>query len=301
MNMDGRNPYEAQFELRRQEGVYENLATILLLILFPSLCLIAFIVGVGIAVEEDELIGIMLMISSILSAGFSVLGAFVVKYIVKLSKRVRDFDARTFLQSPEGAAKQTMDDLDINTVIHQTETSLESLLEVDYNGSLGVQTLAAEFYDLKQQVLAQPDMVDKGLEFKVRNLHAQVMHLNNRFNTGCNKYQRTSPGMSFGDTFVYFFNHYADFTGRARRQEFWFMYLWTLIFGLIPFVNIAWGLATFVPSLALSVRRLHDIGKSGVYLLFYLIPLAGPIIMIVFFATDSDRFANLYGPSPKYR
>ena len=301
MNMDGRNPYEAQFELRRQEGVYENLATILLLILFPSLCLIAFIVGVGIAVEEDELIGIMLMISSILSAGFSVLGAFVVKYIVKLSKRVRDFDARTFLQSPEGAAKQTMDDLDINTVIHQTETSLESLLEVDYNGSLGVQTLAAEFYDLKQQVLAQPDMVDKDLEFKVRNLHAQVMHLNNRFNTGCNKYQRTSPGMSFGDTFVYFFNHYADFTGRARRQEFWFMYLWTLIFGLIPFVNIAWGLATFVPSLALSVRRLHDIGKSGVYLLFYLIPLAGPIIMIVFFATDSDRFANLYGPSPKYR
>lgn len=301
MNMDGRNPYEAQFELRRQEGVYENLATILLLILFPSLCLIAFIVGVGIAVEEDELIGIMLMISSILSAGFSVLGAFVVKYIVKLSKRVRDFDARTFLQSPEGAAKQTMDDLDINTVIHQTETSLESLLEVDYNGSLGVQTLAAEFYDLKQQVLAQPDMVDKGLESKVRNLHAQVMHLNNRFNTGCNKYQRTSPGMSFGDTFVYFFNHYADFTGRARRQEFWFMYLWTLIFGLIPFVNIAWGLATFVPSLALSVRRLHDIGKSGVYLLFYLIPLAGPIVMIVFFATDSDRFANLYGPSPKYR
>lgn len=301
MNMDGRNPYEAQFELRRQEGVYENLATILLLILFPSLCLIAFIVGIGIAVEEDELIGIMLMISSILSAGFSVLGAFVVKYIVKLSKRVRDLDARTSLQSPEGAAKQTMDDLDINTVIHQTETSLESLLEVDYNGSLGVQTLAAEFYDLKQQVLAQPDMVDKGLESKVRNLHAQVMHLNNRFNTGCNKYQRTSPGMSFGDTFVYFFNHYADFTGRARRQEFWFMYLWTLIFGLIPFVNIAWGLATFVPSLALSVRRLHDIGKSGVYLLFYLIPLAGPIIMIVFFATDSDRFANLYGPSPKYR
>ena len=301
MNMDGRNPYEAQVELRRQEGVYENLATILLLILFPSLCLIAFIVGIGIAVEEDELIGVLMMISSILSAGFSVLGAFVVKYIVKLSKRVRDFDARTFLQSPEGAAKQTMDDLDINTVIHQTETSLESLLEVDYNGSLGVQTLAAEFYDLKQQVLAQPDMVDKGLESKVRNLHAQVMHLNNRFNTGCNKYQRTSPGMSFGDTFVYFFNHYADFTGRARRQEFWFMYLWTLIFGLIPFVNIAWGLATFVPSLALSVRRLHDIGKSGVYLLFYLIPLAGPIIMIVFFATDSDRFANLYGPSPKYR
>ena len=301
MNMDGRNPYEAQFELRRQEGVYENLATILLLILFPSLCLIAFIVGVGIAVEEDELIGIMLMISSILSAGFSVLGAFVVKYIVKLSKRVRDLDARTSFQSPEGAAKQTMDDLDINTVIHQTETSLESLLEVDYNGSLGVQTLAAEFYDLKQQVLAQPDMVDKDLESKVRNLHAQVIHLNNRFNTGCNKYQRTSPGMSFGDTFVYFFNHYADFTGRARRQEFWFMYLWTLIFGLIPFVNIAWGLATFVPSLALSVRRLHDIGKSGVYLLFYLIPLAGPIIMIVFFATDSDRFANLYGPSPKYR
>ncbi len=108
-------------------------------------------------------------------------------------------------------------------------------------------------------------------------------------------------GMDFGETLSYFFNHYTDFNGRARRQEYWYMYLWNLIFGIIPFVNIIWALATFIPNLGLSVRRLHDVGRSGFWLFLGLIPLVGAIILFVWSVTDSDQGPNEYGPSPKYR
>lgn len=92
------------------------------------------------------------------------------------------------------------------------------------------------------------------------------------------------------------FTKYVDFQGRASKSEFWFVYLWSLIFAFIPIVNIIWLLASFIPLLALGVRRLHDIGKPGVYLLFSLIPIAGFIIMIVFWVTDSEPNDNVYGP-----
>lgn len=59
------------------------------------------------------------------------------------------------------------------------------------------------------------------------------------------------------------------------------------------------ALAMFIPSLAVLVRRLHDIGKSGWYFLMYLIPIAGPIIILVWLFTDGNRFANNYGEDPK--
>lgn len=108
------------------------------------------------------------------------------------------------------------------------------------------------------------------------------------------------PGMDFGQTLSYYFDHYTDFNGRARRQEYWYIVLWNLIFGLIPVVNILWVLATLIPGLALSVRRLHDIGKSGWLLLLSLIPIIGAIVLFVFSVTDSDPGTNQYGPSPKY-
>lgn len=112
--------------------------------------------------------------------------------------------------------------------------------------------------------------------------------------------RRIRSGMNFGDTLIYFFDHYADFKGRARRREYWLMFLWNLIFNIIPFVNILWWLGTFIPNLALGVRRLHDIGKSGWCWLLGFIPLVGPIILFVWELTDSDASTNEYGPSPKY-
>lgn len=109
---------------------------------------------------------------------------------------------------------------------------------------------------------------------------------------------------------------YADFSGRARRKEYWMFFLFNIIFGVIimlldrafgiTFKEIGYGplymlytLALFVPGLAVAVRRLHDIGKSGWMVLIVFIPLIGAIWLIVLLATDSVPGENQYGPNPK--
>ena len=78
------------------------------------------------------------------------------------------------------------------------------------------------------------------------------------------------------------------------------MVLWNMIFGIVPFVNILWCLATLIPFLALAVRRLHDVGRSGAWILINLIPVVGPVLMLVWLLTDSEPGANRWGNSPKY-
>ena len=70
------------------------------------------------------------------------------------------------------------------------------------------------------------------------------------------------------------------------------------MFGTTGLFDGIYLLAVLIPSLAVEVRRLHDIGKSGWWLLLGLIPLIGPIVLIVWFATDS-KGDNQYGPNPK--
>ena len=69
--------------------------------------------------------------------------------------------------------------------------------------------------------------------------------------------------------------------------------------GIASFIPIVYAIAVFVPGLAVAVRRLHDVGKSGWYLLIILIPLAGPIWFLVLACTDSQPGDNKYGPNPK--
>jgi uncharacterized membrane protein YhaH (DUF805 family) len=110
---------------------------------------------------------------------------------------------------------------------------------------------------------------------------------------------------------------YAVFSGRAKRKEYWMFVLFNFIFalvaslidlgiGLLTFavfglglLSILYALAVFVPGLAVSVRRLHDVGKSGWYLLINLIPIAGPIWFLVLVCTDSQPGDNKYGSNPK--
>ena len=116
--------------------------------------------------------------------------------------------------------------------------------------------------------------------------------------------------MGMSDAVKICLNKYADFTGRARRSEYWW---WTLAVGIavivleiltaalksvgaILLVVVALGL--FVPGLAVAVRRLHDTGKSGLWLLLALIPFGG-IVLIVFMATEGTRVPNQYGPPAK--
>ena len=103
---------------------------------------------------------------------------------------------------------------------------------------------------------------------------------------------------------------YAVFEGRARRKEFWMFFLFNLIIAFVlgilegmigtgGFLGVAYALAVFVPYLAVSVRRLHDTGRSGWFLLIGLIPIVGVIVLIVFFAQDSHAGPNNWGPNPK--
>ena len=110
---------------------------------------------------------------------------------------------------------------------------------------------------------------------------------------------------------------YADFSGRARRTEYWMFTLFNLIFAIVAmvldnllglkfneqipygFMYMLYGLAVFIPGLAVAVRRLHDVGKSGWWLLIAFIPLIGAIWLIVLYATEGTRGNNEYGPDPK--
>ena len=125
--------------------------------------------------------------------------------------------------------------------------------------------------------------------------------------------------MSFGAAISSFFSKYATFSGRARRSEFWFAVLFTTLVSVaisivwpgseivINDVTIQqssvpsnlWQLAIFVPSLALSWRRLHDVGRAGTYYLFILIPIVGWIMLLIQFLKDSQPGANAFGEPVK--
>ena len=98
-------------------------------------------------------------------------------------------------------------------------------------------------------------------------------------------------------------NKYCDFNGRARRREYWFYalfgFLANIVLGWIPVLGWLLSLGLILPGLGVGVRRLHDIGKSGWFLLLLLIPLVGPIILIVWYTKEGDHGTNAYGPDPK--
>lgn len=98
---------------------------------------------------------------------------------------------------------------------------------------------------------------------------------------------------------------YAVFEGRATRSEYWYFFLFNLVISIIiglldvPALGFLYSLAVLIPSLAVGVRRLHDVGKSGWWLLIGLIPVVGWIVLIIFAVTDSQSGTNQYGPNLK--
>ncbi|WP_157220638.1 DUF805 domain-containing protein [Flavisphingomonas formosensis] len=128
------------------------------------------------------------------------------------------------------------------------------------------------------------------------------------------------------------FRRYAQFSGRSRRKEFWYFTLFVFVVSLIlsaldsalglggsttrEFNRTSMGmsayygssggllsgifsLAALIPSLAVSVRRLHDTDRSGWWLLLMFLPIIGWIILLVFYLTDGSRGTNRFGPDPK--
>jgi uncharacterized membrane protein YhaH (DUF805 family) len=96
---------------------------------------------------------------------------------------------------------------------------------------------------------------------------------------------------------------YATFSGRAARAEYWWFFLfWIIVLGVTGLINETFGvlavLALLLPSLAMSVRRLHDIGKSGWFYLINLIPLIGPLI-VLYWAVQPSEGDNDYGAAAR--
>ncbi|MBR0413856.1 MAG: DUF805 domain-containing protein [Clostridia bacterium] len=133
---------------------------------------------------------------------------------------------------------------------------------------------------------------------------------------------QANPAPSFGECIKLFFKNYVNFSGRSRRAEYWYIFLFQMIIStvlsalssilayvtngnyvvsiIMIVLTYGWLLAIVIPDLALSFRRMHDIGKSGGYVFFGLIPIVGTILVIVWSATDSNPAPNQYGYSPKY-
>ena len=117
--------------------------------------------------------------------------------------------------------------------------------------------------------------------------------------------------MSFGGAIKTFWTKYATFSGRARRSEYWYIFLFVTLVALAIGVvfpgegndssaaSKLWSLATLVPNLAAGARRLHDTGRSGKNLWWLVLPIVGWIILLVYVLEDSKSDANQYGDPVK--
>lgn len=120
------------------------------------------------------------------------------------------------------------------------------------------------------------------------------------------------------------FENFANFNGRARRKEYWSFQLVNVLLLIVPYILlitslfnaeqtgglgivgiigciffIGFALLTFIPSLAVLVRRLHDTNRSGWNFLMGLIPFVGGLILLYFYFTDGTQGRNNYGEDPK--
>lgn len=156
-------------------------------------------------------------------------------------------------------------------------------------------------------VLNESEFDDKAEETTVLSDNSPYQN-NNPYQGGNNQseYSNIIEKPSFKDCYIKFWKNYTNFSGRARRSEYWYVVLANILISLvtiIPYVGQVVGglyaIAILVPTLALMVRRLHDLGKDWYYIFLLLIPLVGQIIMLVWFCTDSQVGANEFGENPK--
>ena len=116
--------------------------------------------------------------------------------------------------------------------------------------------------------------------------------------------------------FTYGLKHYAQFSGRARRREYWYFILFYVLINIglsildralglydlandVGLLSTVFGLFMIIPTLAVAARRLHDTGRTAWWLLIGLIPLLGTIVLIVFMVQDSKESGQAYGEARK--
>lgn len=128
--------------------------------------------------------------------------------------------------------------------------------------------------------------------------------------------------MDFSTAILTCFSKYATFSGRARRAEFWWFALFSFcVLAVLNFIDFGFGgparwmtgearpspvaglfwLAVLLPSLAVTVRRLHDTDRTGWWILIQFIPVIGPLLLIWFLASEGSSGTNRFGPDPLER
>ena len=116
--------------------------------------------------------------------------------------------------------------------------------------------------------------------------------------------------------YLYVLKNYATFSGRARRKEYWMFFLFNVLISLglgvldvvagtysveyeTGFFSALYSLLVLIPSIAVSVRRLHDTNRSGWWVVISLIPIIGVLVLFVFTCLDSQPGTNRFGANPK--
>lgn len=104
-------------------------------------------------------------------------------------------------------------------------------------------------------------------------------------------------------------DRYADFNGRSRRPEYWWFVLFAVLLNavlqmlsgdsaILSLIALLITLSILIPSIAVAIRRLHDTGRSGWWLLLSLIPLLGFLVLVYFYIQPTDPETNAWGPPP---
>lgn len=109
------------------------------------------------------------------------------------------------------------------------------------------------------------------------------------------------------------FARFVDFKTRSTRSQYWWFTLWSVIFSVVTgIIDLSLGmgesgpigllasLVLFLPSIAVAIRRLHDIGRSGWWMLLVFVPIIGWIVLIVFYCIKSEAHSNKWGPEPRH-
>jgi uncharacterized membrane protein YhaH (DUF805 family) len=117
--------------------------------------------------------------------------------------------------------------------------------------------------------------------------------------------------MGFGEAISSGFSNYVGFSGRAARSEYWYWFLFSVICQVVgdiidavlfgsqtPVLGALVGLALLLPGIAVSIRRLHDLDRSGWFLLLVFIPLIGGIWLLVWYCMKGTEGSNRFGPDP---
>jgi uncharacterized membrane protein YhaH (DUF805 family) len=121
--------------------------------------------------------------------------------------------------------------------------------------------------------------------------------------------------MGFQDAVRSVFRQYAIFAGRACRSEYWWFWLFNVVVTIVALIldraifggdpgisgsplEMIWNLVTLLPGLAVTVRRLHDVGRAGWWILLGIVPLVGWIVLLIWAVRRGDSGPNAYGPDP---